>query len=260
MTRDICFRIYVEVDGPEHFTLNEDLCDAVIVLYDILVQRHIRNPHIIFARVPSGRPESYLKLREWIMVLCEQALELGSAPAFTYMLIDIPEDTIAHEFPACCSIRTNAFPMDPEMCTARYEWLLSVETAVRDSMNTSISAERWTQIQSLVSNSAFSQTSANVYWKYSLQPLLAFNAVNGLTWKPKYTGALTGKLRTSCNMPYTYRFPKVVNTISAAEPHGLTINSLTDMVNRFQKLVKEPTLRARFDVVEMLITQQRRFF
>jgi hypothetical protein len=49
-----------EVDGSEHFSGHyEDLCDPILVLYNILVQRHVRNPHIIFARVPSAQAHSY---------------------------------------------------------------------------------------------------------------------------------------------------------------------------------------------------------
>jgi hypothetical protein len=56
VTPDIRFYIFIEVDGSEHFSGHyEDLCDPILVLYNILVQRHVRNPHIIFARVPSAQ-------------------------------------------------------------------------------------------------------------------------------------------------------------------------------------------------------------
>jgi hypothetical protein len=86
---------------------------------------------IIFARVPSAQAHSYVKLREWIMVLCVRAMELKTAPRFTYMLIDIPT-TSTRKFPACCSIKTNSFP-DPEMTAGKYEWLLSVECRGRQT-------------------------------------------------------------------------------------------------------------------------------
>jgi hypothetical protein len=55
---DIRFYIFIGWTAQEHSSGHyEDLCDPILVLYNILVQRHVRNPHIIFARVPSAQAQ-----------------------------------------------------------------------------------------------------------------------------------------------------------------------------------------------------------
>jgi hypothetical protein len=73
-----------------------------------------------------------------------------------------------------------------------------------------------------------------------LQPLLA--GTSNLRLVKSHPQAVTGVLKTQCNLPYPYRFPK--SKSQSGQPSRTdSINSLTDMVTTYQR-VKEPT-RAR---------------
>jgi hypothetical protein len=61
---------------------------------------------------------------------------------------------------------------------------------------------------------------------------MALNVVNNL--RLNNPNGPTGTLRTACNMPYRFRFPKIEVPIRGRTNHGSCISSLTDMVTTYR--------------------------
>jgi hypothetical protein len=256
VTLSIKFYIVVEVDGPEHFKkaiYKVDLNDPLMVLYGIRVLDQDPNTRIIFARVPAGQLHSYVKLREWVLAMCLMAAHHDRAPSFTYMLIDIPEKTNAHNFPAGCKIATDAFPRDPEMSALRYQWQERCEDVITPHINKVMSDEDFANLCNIITDSKFYGTKADVYWGYAMQPMLAYNVTNNLRLAKADKKDTGGIVRTACNTPKQFRFPKMLCPIACDTPHGLTKTNLRAMVAGHRDPTAEEKVRRRFDVVEKLI-------
>jgi hypothetical protein len=124
-----------------------------------------------------------------------------------------------------------------------------------ETNSTTITTQDFEPIKHMLIDQA-RQHKADVYWKYSLVPWMALNVVNNLRLNNPNDGP-TGTLRTACNMPYRFRFPKIEVPIGGRRAITVSPSAVSPTWSPRTR-IREPTFNARFNVVQTHRSHNRR--